>query len=88
LPRQHVPLGEFRAQQIIHSPDGRWAVAFTKLRGRPQFAVMAFDLARCEAVNAVDLPAEGSDVRFEGEDAVVKVGNAERRVRLAAPRVR
>jgi hypothetical protein len=34
-PRRHVPLGEFRVQQVVHSPDGLWAVAFTKLRGEP-----------------------------------------------------
>jgi hypothetical protein len=88
LPRQHVALGEFRAQQVIHSPDGRWAVAFTKLRGRPQFALMSLDLARCEAARTVDLPAEADDARFEGDDAIVRIGTAERRVRLVSGRVR
>lgn len=88
LPRQHVPLGEFRAQQVIHSPDGRWAVALTKLRGRPQFALVSLDLARCEAANTVDLPAEAVDARFDGDEAIVRIGTGERRVRLASGRVR
>ena len=88
LPRQHVALGEFRVQQVIHSPDGRWAVAFTKLRGQPKFAVLTLDLARCEVVNTVDLPAAGDDARFEGDDAIVTLAGAERRVRLASTRVR
>lgn len=88
LPRQHVPLGEFRAQQVIHSPDGRWAVALTKLRGRPQFALVAIDLARCEAVDTLDLPAAADDARFEGDEAVVRIGGGERRVRLSSSRVR
>ena len=88
LARLHVPLGEFRVQQVIHSPDGRWAVAFTKLRGQPQFAVMTLDLARCEPQNTIDLPAAGDDARFEGDDAIVTLAGGERRVRLASARVR
>lgn len=88
LPRQHVPLGEFRAQRVLHSPDGRWAVAFTKLRGRPQFALVSLDLARCEAAHTVDLPAEADDARFDGDEAIVRIGAGERRVRLASGRVR
>jgi hypothetical protein len=88
LPRTHVPLGEYRVQQVIHSPDGRWAVAFTKLRGQPRFAVMTFDLARCEPQNTVDLPAAADDARFDGDDAVVTLASGERRVKLANPRVR
>lgn len=88
LPRTHVALGDFRVQQVIHSPDGRWAVAFTKLRGQPRFAVMTFDLARCEAQNTVDLPAAGDDARFDGDDAIVTLASGERRVRLPNPRVR
>ena len=88
LPRQHVPLGEFRVQQVIHSPDGRWAVAFTKLRGQPQFALMTLDLTRCEAQNTIDLPSAGDDARFDGDDAIVTLAGGERRVRLASTRVR
>jgi hypothetical protein len=88
LPRQHVPLGEFRAQQLIHSPDGRWAVVFTKLRGRPQFALVSIDLGRCEAAHTVDLPAAADDARFDGDEAIIRLGTAERRVRLASNRVR
>jgi hypothetical protein len=88
LPRLHVPLGEFRVQQVIHSPDGRWAVAFTKLRGQPQFALITLDLARCEPQNTIDLPSAGDDARFEGDDAIVTLAGGERRVRLASTRVR
>ena len=88
LPKQHVPLGEYRVQQVVHSPDGRWAVAFIKLRGQPSFALISLDLARCEAQNTVDLPAAGEDARFEGDEAIVTLGGKERRVRLASSRVR
>lgn len=88
LPRQHVPLGEFRVQQVIHSPDGRWAVALTKLRGQPQFAALTLDLARCAAANTVDLPAAAEDARFEADEAVLLLGGRERRVKLADARVR
>lgn len=88
LPRLHVPLGEFRVQQVFHSPDGRWAIAVTKLRGRAQFAALTFDLARCEPQNTVDLPTAADDARFEADEAIVSVGGAERRIRLANARVR
>jgi hypothetical protein len=88
LPRQHVALGEFRAQQIVHSPDGRWAVAFLKLRGQPTFALMSFDLTRCEPQNTVELPSAGDDARFEGDEAVVTLAGGERRVRLSNAHVR
>lgn len=88
LPRQHVPLGEFRVQQVIHSPDGRWAIALTKLRGQPQFAALTLDLARCAAASSVDLPAAAEDARFEADEAVLLLGGRERRVKLADARVR
>jgi hypothetical protein len=87
-PRRHLPLGDFRVQQVVHSPDGMWAVAYTKLRGEPQFAAMTLDLTRCETTNTVDLPAAGEDVRFEGDSAVLQLARGERRVRLASTRVR
>ena len=87
-PRRHLPLGDFRVQQVVHSPDGMWAVAYTKLRGEPQFAAMTLDLTRCETTNTVDLPAAGEDVRFEGDSAVLQLAQGERRVRLASARVR
>ena len=88
LARGHVPLGEFRAQQVVHSPDGRWAVAFTKLRGAPQFAAMTIDLERCELQRVIDLSAAGEDVRFDGDDAVLRLANGERRIGLRDGRVR
>ncbi|MCU0952912.1 MAG: hypothetical protein MUC68_18265, partial [Burkholderiaceae bacterium] len=88
LPRQHVPLGEFRVQQVIHSPDGRWAVALTKLRGRPQFAALALDLARCAPTHTIDLPAAAEDARFEADEAVLLLGGRERRMKLADARAR
>lgn len=88
LPRRHVPLGEFRVQRVVHSGDGAWAVAITKLRGENQFAAMTLDLAKCETANTVDLPAAGEDVRFEAEAAVVKLGKGERHVPLQSGLVR
>lgn len=88
LPRQHVPLGEFRAQQVLHSPDGRWALAFTKLRGRPQFALLSLDLSRCEAAHSTELPAAADDARFDGDEAIVRMGAREQRLRLRSDRVR
>lgn len=87
-PRRHVPLGEFRVQLVVHSPDGLWAIALTKLRGEPQFAAMTVDLTRCETTDTVDLPAAGEDVRFEGDSAVVRMARGEWRVRLANRRER
>lgn len=88
LARAHVPLGEFRAQQVVHSSDGRWAVAYTKLRGAAQFAAMTIDLERCEVQRVIDLSAAGEDVRFEGDDAVLRLTDGERRVGLRDGRVR
>jgi hypothetical protein len=82
LARRHVPLGEFRVQRVVHADDGAWAIVLTKLRGENQFAAMTFDLARCETANTVDLPATGEDVRFEGDAAVVRMAQGERRVPL------
>lgn len=87
-PRRHLPLGDFRVQQVVHSPDGMWAVAYTKLRGEPQFAAMTLDLTRCETTNTVDLPAAGEAVRFEADSAIVQMTQGERRLRLASTRVR
>ena len=88
LARGHVPLGEFRAQQVVHSPDGRWAVAYTKLRGAAQFAAVTIDLERCEVQRVLDLSAAGEDVRFDGDDAVLRLANGERRIGLRDGRVR
>ena len=88
LARAHVPLGEFRAQQVVHSPDGRWAVAYTKLRGVAQYAAMMIDLERCEVQRVVDLSAAGEDVRFDGDDAVLRLADGERRIGLRDGRVR
>lgn len=88
LPRRHVPLGDFRAHLVVHSPDGQWAVVIAKRRGEPQFAAVALDLAVCQATNTVDLPGLGEDVRFEADAAVVRTSGGERRVRLASTLVR
>ena len=88
LARQHAPLGEFRAQQVVHSPDGRWAVAYTKLRGAPQYAAMTIDLERCEVERVIELDAAGQDVRFEGDEAVLSLSNGERRLALRDGRVK
>lgn len=88
LARAHLPLGEFRAQQVVHSPDGRWAVVYTKLRGAAQYAAMTIDLERCELQRVVELSAAGEDVRFDGDDAVLSLAGSERRVGLRDGRVR
>jgi hypothetical protein len=88
LARQHVPLGEFRSQQVVHSPDGRWAVVFTKLRGAAQFAAMTVDLERCEMQRTIDIPATGEDARFEGDEAVLRLADRELRVGLRDGRMR
>lgn len=88
LARGHVPLGEFRAQQVVHSPDGRWAVVYTKLRGAAQFAAVTIDLERCEVHRVLDLSAAGEDVRFDGDDVVLRLANGERRIGLRDGRVR
>jgi hypothetical protein len=88
LARAHLPLGEFRAQQVVHSPDGRWAVVYTKLRGAAQYAAMTIDLERCELQRVLELSAAGEDVRFDGDDAVLRLAGSERRVALRDGRVR
>ena len=88
LARLHLPLGEFRAQQVLHSPDGRWAVAFTKLRGATQYAALTIDLERCELQRSIDLAAAGEDARFEGDEALLRTADGERRVALRDGRVR
>lgn len=88
LARAQLPLGEFRVQQVVHSPDGQWAVAFTKLRGVPQYAAMTIDLERCEVQRVIDLSAAGEDARFEAGDVVLRLSDGERRVALRDRSVR
>jgi hypothetical protein len=88
LARHHVPLGEFRTQQVVHSTDGRWAIVFTKLRGASQYAALTIDLERCEMQRTIDIPAAGEDARFEGDDAVLRLSEGEVRVGLRDGRVR
>lgn len=89
LARAHVPLGEYRAQQVIHSPDGRWAVATTKLRGRAQFAAISIDLERCSQQRSMELPAAGMDAEFQGDEAVLRLdGGQQQRMALREGSVR
>ena len=88
LPREQVALGEFRAQQVIHSADGRWAVAFTKLRGAAQFAALAIDLERCAVQQTHPIPGAGNDATFQGDEMVLRYEGGERRVPLRDGRVR
>jgi hypothetical protein len=88
LPRHFVPLGEFRAQLVIHSPDGHWAVAFLKLRGQSQFAMLTIDLSTCKEQHTVDLAQAGEDARFEGDTVSVRFGNQEKQWPLADRRLR
>ncbi len=82
LPRKHVPLGEFRVQQLLHSPDGRWSLALLKLRGRAQHALMTFDLSRCESQATVELEGLPEDARFEVDAALLRVAGRELRIPL------
>lgn len=82
LARQHLPLGEFRLQRVVHSPDGKWAVAFTKLRGVAQFSALTIDLERCELRRAIDIASQGNDASFEGDVAVLQLNDGPMRVGL------
>jgi hypothetical protein len=88
LPRQFLPLGEFRAQQVVHSPDGRWAVAFLKLRGQSQFAMLTLDLTSCKEQSTIDLAHAGEDASFDGDNVTVRSGGKDQRWPLADKRVR
>ncbi len=88
LPRTQLPLGEFRAQQVVHSPDGRWAVVLTKLRGAAQYAAMSIDLERCALQRVVELRSAGEDVRFDGDHAVLRLSGGEQRIGLRDGSVR
>jgi hypothetical protein len=88
LPRRHIPLGDFRVQQVTHSPDGLWAVAVTKLRGESQFAAMTLDMTACQTSNSTSLPAESESVRFEVDTALITTPQGERRIGLSNARVR
>jgi hypothetical protein len=82
LARDQVALGEYRAQLVVHSPDARWAVAFTKLRGANQFAVITVDLTRCKVERTVELPGAGTDAEFQGSEVLLRFAGGERRVGL------
>lgn len=88
LPRTNLPLGDFRAQTVIHAPDGRWAVAFLKLRGQPQFAMFTMDLTNCKEGHTVDLAQAGEDAAFEGDNVMVRAGGKTQQWPLANPRMR
>jgi len=88
LPRHYLPLGDFRAQQVVHSPDGRWAVAFIKLRGKNQFAMLTMDLMKCKEQHSVDLAQAGEDATFEADIVTVHFGGKEKKWPLADRRVR
>ena len=88
LPRHFLPLGEFRAQQVVHSPDRRWAVAFIKLRGQAQFAMWTMDLTTCKEQHSVDLAQAGENATFEADIVTVRFGGKEQKWPLADKRVR
>jgi hypothetical protein len=87
LARDHVVLGDYRAQSVTHSPDGRWAVAFTKLRGAKQYAALVLDLQRCGLRQTYELPDAGESVSFDLDNAVLRYGRSEKRINLRAGRV-
>jgi hypothetical protein len=63
-------------------------LAFTKLRGAPQFAAMSIDLERCEAQRTIELSVAGEDARFDGDEAVLRSAAGEQRIGLRDGRVR
>lgn len=87
LARDHVALGDYRAQSVTHSPDGRWAVAYTKLRGAKQYAALVIDLQRCGLRQTYELPGAGESVSFDLDHAVLRYGRSEKRIDLRAGRV-
>jgi len=84
LARDHVPLGDYRAQLVTHSSDGRWAVAYAKLRGANQYAALVIDLQGCGLRQTYELPGMGESVSFDLDSAVLRHSHGEKRIDLRA----
>jgi hypothetical protein len=70
--RADVPLGRDRVQRIFTAPDGSWAIAAYKVRGRDEYGVLPLDLANCAADDAVQAMAHPPErASFEGRVATL-----------------
>ncbi len=81
--RRHVSLGQDRMQRAFTSPDGAWTVVLYKVRGVPQYGIIAVDLAKCEPQDFVNVPAAAEAARFSGEDVTLTFpGGKEQKIGL------
>jgi hypothetical protein len=71
--RKHVSLGQDRVQKVFSSPDGAWSVAVFKVRGAPQYGILAVDLKNCEEQDFAELPSPPLSASFEGEAVILKL---------------
>ena len=69
--RKHVSLGRDRMQRAFTSPDGAWTVVLYKVRGTPQYGIIAIDLANCEPQDIVNVPAAAESARFSAEEVIL-----------------
>jgi hypothetical protein len=69
--RKHVALGQDHVQQIFTSPDGAWAVAVFKVRGRTQYGAVVLDLAHCAQSDSVDLTNAADAAEFNGTEVAL-----------------
>lgn len=81
--RKHVSLGRDRMQRAFTSPDGAWTVVLYKVRGVPQYGIIAIDLANCEPQDFVNVPAAAEAARFSTDEVTLTFpGGKERKVGL------
>ncbi len=81
--RRHVSLGRDRMQRSFTSPDGAWTVVLYKVRGAPQYGVIAIDLANCEPQDSVNVPAAAEAARFSADDVTLAFpGGKEQKIGL------
>jgi len=69
--RATVSLGQDHVQQLFKSPDGAWAVAVFKLRGREQYGAVVLDLAGCAQGETADLSAAADSAQFNGAEVAL-----------------
>ncbi len=81
--RKHVSLGRDRMQRAFTSPDGAWTVVLYKVRGVPQYGIVAIDLANCEPQDFVNVPAAAEAARFSADDVTLTFpGGKEQKIGL------
>lgn len=81
--RKHVSLGQDRMQRAFTSPDGAWTVVLYKVRGAPQYGIIAIDLASCEPQDFVKVPAAAEAARFSPDDVTLTFpGGKEQKIGL------